>query len=346
MPKKITVAKKDFEAVIGKGTLWKSVTELMTSDRITMHLSKEGMSIGHENKPLISTHTEMCIIAKFPAKNFDKYFCARPFSVSFDAADHNGFIKGSKKKVKLTITVTDPEKKVSTLGKRIYDLTFVVTSPTGEGTNSESSCTVPCHEEEPLDWQSPEEDLYRMPVTLNSTSFSQIKTFSNQESKRIMVRTQACPEPYIGFYVDSGSTKKIVKNFGKEMYPAPVYHRDSDGWVYCGVCEEYLDSCECVCEVCKKSRKRCNCSCTCGSSSILRKCECGTNPYEIVERQYPLGALLKLTKLGNMQLRFYEPKLPGPALKITFTAAYGSSILGEVEVLINEAEEINGKENK
>lgn len=347
MPRKIV--QKDFEAVIGKGNLWKTVTEMLTGDRITMHLSSDGISIGHENKPLISTQTEMCVIANFPAKQFDKYICTRPFSVSFSASDHNGFISNCKKKVKLIITIVTPTKQTGNLGQRIYEMTFTLTSPSGEGPGSDTSCTIFCYEEETIKWESPEERLYRMPITINATSFSQIKTFAKQESKRVTVITQACPDPYIGFCVDSGSTKKITKNFGRPLEPAPVYLRDQEGWVYCALCEKYLttedpeDSCACKCEICNNPRQRCVCFCTCGSSKTLRRCTCGTNPYEIVSRQYPLGALLKLTKLGGVPLRFYEPKERGPPLKITFTVAYANSALGEVEVLINEAEEIKGK---
>ena len=353
MPKKKSATpKKVFNAVIGKGTLWKSITELMTGDRITLHLSKEGMTIGHENKPLMSTKTEVCIIAKFSSENFDEYFCPKPFSVSFDTSEHNSFIKSSKKKVKLGIMISEPVSAAATpTGPRIYDLTLTVISPPAEGGIApESSCGLFCHEENPTQWMAPNKEVYRIPVALPSSSFSQIKSFSNQESKKITIETQSHPKPYIGFFVDSGSTKKINKKFGRAEENVPVFYPDDEGYLYCAECEQYIgndsDSCKCKCELCGSSRKECDCACPCGSSNLLKECGCGSNPYEVVNRIYPLGALLKLTKLSGMQLRFYEPKNPGPPLKIAFTAAYGGSVLGEVEVLINDMEEITKTKKK
>ncbi len=333
--------KVEFEAVIGKGTLWKSITELMTNDRITIHLTKDGLTIGHENKPLVSTKAEVCIIVHCSSINFEKFICSKPLSVSFDTAEHNSFIKSSKKKAKLTITITSPEDSVRITGQRIYDLTFTIVSPpTGEGVFPDSSCTIMCHEEEPMVWEAPPPYVYRMPVILNSTSFSQIKTFSNQETKRIRIRTQSAPASYVGFFVDSGSTKKINKQYGKPDENVPNFYEDEEGWMICGECDSYISECTCECELCTYPRDECDCVCPCGSTSYLKECECRAYPYQVVERKYPLGALLKLTKLSGMQLRFYEPKDPEPPLKIAFTAAYGSTILGDVEILINDIEEI------
>lgn len=349
MPKKkIKTPKKEFEAVINKGTLWKTIVELMTNERITMHMSKAGMTIAHENKPLMSTQTEVCIIATLPAENFDHYVCPRSFSVSFDTEEHKNFIKSSKKKVKLTITIAHSDRNEDTTNRKIYDLTFTVTSPPSEGGMiPESNCVINCFEETPTEIVGPSPEHYRLPVSLPASSFSQIKLFSNQaQVRKISIKTQSHPSPYIGFSVGSGKISKTEKNFGKPNESVPNIRENDEGYLYCGECEKYFDKCKCPCELCEELPKDCECLCPCGEGAWLRECECRNFPYQIIERSYPLGALTKLTKLSGIQLSFYEPKDPGLPLKIKLPLAYAGSVLGDMQVFILDTEEIENKRKK
>jgi hypothetical protein len=347
MPPKRMSTGVEFQATISKGTLWRSILELMTNERITMHISKEGLSIGHENKPIISTSTEVCIILWCPAQNFEQFMCVRPLSVSFTTAEHHAFIRSIKKKAKLTIKINRKKESKIAIQNRVFELTLEMT-PSSDVPSSQiekAKCTMVCTEEERIEWGSPEKEYYRLPIDLVAQNFSVIKSFSSQNTKRIRLRSQSKPG-YIGFFVDSGSTVKVNREFGEEMNPAPIFYEDQDGWLYCSQCEKYLDACKCLCELCEVKRNKCECYCPCGGGQYLTECACGCNPYEIVERNYPLGALLKLTKLNGMKLSFYEPKNPRSPLVISFIASYSSSILGEVSVLINDIEEIQSHEKE
>jgi len=329
-----------FSAVIEKGYAWRTFTELMTDNKIVMHLTKEGITIGHENLPLISKYTELTIIAKCDAKNFQSYVLAKNISVSFTTSEHNNFIKNVKKKSSLSIKIVPKGDRTGLISEqRVFDFFLVAFSP-DDSESDGLECEITCTETIPEVWESPPDDEYNPPIPLKAINFSQIKVF-NQKAGRTTITTQRNPKPTITFSIKSGTTNSLTKKFGTFLNPYPDLKYDKEGYPKCGGCEKYLDECWCECEVCGEYRGTCQCLCPCRSGYLFKDCsECETNPYEIIARTYPLAALLKLTKITGIVFMISEPKLLKPKdeekpLKISFDAGCQESILGKVDIMVS-----------
>lgn len=320
-----------------------------------MHITKTGITIGHENKPHISKDTEVTIIVKCPAANFESYSLQYPLSVSFDTQEHNDFIKNIKKKYSLKISITPlTEIKGEVLStKRIFNLAMTTIAPAPKETESRAkesepphrtTCKFTCYQTDMYNWKGPPNKNYFFPVSISASDFSQIKTF-NQQVKKVIITTQRFPHNFISFRVNSGTSKFLEKEFGECMDNYPFLEKDDDGNKWCGDCEKYLEECECGCEICDEYKGVCTCVCPCGSQELFRECECEPNPYTIFSRSYPLAALLKLTKVTGTKLDFYEPRDSKDFLKIVFNATCQET-LGQVEVLIRSADHLPEMEIK
>lgn len=343
-------AKPVFEAVVTHGYSWKSLTEIMSNEEITLNITKKGITIGHENVPLASTSTEVTIIAFCKKSNFEKFRLDEPLAVSFKTGEHNSFVKTIKKKSSLKLSIIPKETSSTTMSsalssKRVF-IFKLTTSDIKTGKNR-TNFKFTCYQTDMSSWEGPPKDSFFFPVSLEASSFSQIKAF-NQQTRKVQVTIQKFPSEYISFSVRPGTSQSLEKEFGDCMDTYPYLETDDLGNKWCTDCEEYLEDCWCGCEICDDYRGACECICPCGSEELFRECGCDPNPYSIMTRTYPLAAVLKLTKIAgpDLMLKFYEPKNGQGSLKIEFPAMCEKSVLGKVEVLVRSTVDLQEADSK
>lgn len=321
----------------------------MTNKDIIMHITKSGITIGHENKPHISKDVEVTIIAKCPSSNFESFKLQSPLSVSFDTQEHNDFVKNIKKKCSLAMSITPLSSETdgaTVFSGRVFNLAMTTIVPSAKDAEPphRTTCRFTCYQTDMYNWKGPSNKKFFFPVSISASDFSQIKTF-NQQAKKIIITSQRHPNNFISFRVNYGTSKFLEKEFGECMDTYPFLQKDEDGVKWCGDCEQYLEECECGCEICGEYKGVCECVCPCGSGDLFRECECEPNPYTIFSRSYPLAALLKLTKITGTKLDFYEPRDGEGFLKIVFSAVCQET-LGQVEVLIKSVDDLPELETK
>lgn len=317
-----------------KACLWKLLIELISCPFITVEWNKKGLTI---REPVFASGVdvvEMLIQARCKAKYFGEYVCKQNFICKLPTRQHRDCLKAAaKKKARIGIEVW------ATKEPHILTMDIVIKGADGTAGSVEKH-TMICNLVEPSSpIEYPDDSLYRPEISVESPNLARIRGFaSNNRERSFVIKTQVA-KGYFSVGTISPGLPGSSKELGEPVDHYPVFATDSEGWVVCGKCKEYIADCSCLCELCEYPRAECECACD-FCNQYLQDCDC--HVYEKTERRYPFSAILRLTKTQSFKfpIKFSESKNLDLPLRVKFTVIFGGSVLGDVLMYVRDSETI------